>query len=411
MARKFKNQQFFSKMFVFPLKKTFKFQMKRTRAPKEQNPSEIKKIRRKSETDNENVAGNRENLPKNPILTSSGAQLKIIAKLGEGVFGAVYKVVDHSNKKYAVKLFKEEHSEVGEQSWARETAIMKAVTAINSANLIRMEDSWRINESVPNGFLKIAISFELKGRSVFEVMDSTKGKMPAGSEISFEINAIRVMGKQLLEAMEKLESVKIVHLDLKPENICFSSSCTFKTTVTGNVCFIQPSIFHVCVVDFGNARTIRQDKPPKYALVQTQNYRAPEIFLGLPFSVKSDIWSFGCILSELYTGDLLFYGNSKSDTEELQFELMQMIVQQPPSCAMLREAEKIKSTKIRIENGNVYMKRKSKSSFEPPKPLHKQRRPKDLEAIPLFDLLECILIVDPSRRPSLRDISSRTFFK
>lgn len=74
MARKFKNQQFFSKMFVFPLKKTFKFQMKRTRAPKEQNPSEIKKIRRKSETDNENVAGNRENLPKNPILTSSGAQ-------------------------------------------------------------------------------------------------------------------------------------------------------------------------------------------------------------------------------------------------------------------------------------------------------------------------------------------------
>lgn len=93
--------------------------------------------------------------------------------------------------------------------------IMKAVTAINSANLIRMEDSWRINESVPNGFLKIAISFELKGRSVFEVMDSTKGKMPAGSEISFEINAIRVMGKQLLEAMEKLESVKIVHLDLK----------------------------------------------------------------------------------------------------------------------------------------------------------------------------------------------------
>lgn len=40
--------------------------------------------------------------------------------------------------------------------------------------------------------------------------------------------------------------------------------------------------------------------------MQTRSYRAPEIILGCPYTEKIDIWSLGCIVAELYTGQVLF---------------------------------------------------------------------------------------------------------
>ena len=40
--------------------------------------------------------------------------------------------------------------------------------------------------------------------------------------------------------------------------------------------------------------------------MQTRPYRAPEIVLGCPYTDKIDIWSLGCILAELHTGQVLF---------------------------------------------------------------------------------------------------------
>ena len=44
--------------------------------------------------------------------------------------------------------------------------------------------------------------------------------------------------------------------------------------------------------------------------VQSRAYRAPEVILGLPYDTKIDIWSFGCVLYELYTGKVLFLNDS-----------------------------------------------------------------------------------------------------
>ncbi len=38
-------------------------------------------------------------------------------------------------------------------------------------------------------------------------------------------------------------------------------------------------------------------------LVRLRFYRSPEVILGLPYDVSIDMWSFGCILAELYTGN------------------------------------------------------------------------------------------------------------
>jgi dual specificity tyrosine-phosphorylation-regulated kinase 2/3/4 len=48
-----------------------------------------------------------------------------------------------------------------------------------------------------------------------------------------------------------------------------------------------------------------------YTYVQSRYYRAPEVILRIPYSEKVDIWSLGCILAELYTGEPLFPGNNE----------------------------------------------------------------------------------------------------
>ncbi|XVF04245.1 hypothetical protein REPUB_Repub05bG0065900 [Reevesia pubescens] len=41
-----------------------------------------------------------------------------------------------------------------------------------------------------------------------------------------------------------------------------------------------------------------------YSYVQSRSYRAPEVILGLPYDKKIDVWSLGCILAELCTGNV-----------------------------------------------------------------------------------------------------------
>lgn len=51
--------------------------------------------------------------------------------------------------------------------------------------------------------------------------------------------------------------------------------------------------------------------PPVYTYIQSRFYRSPEVILGLPYGLPIDMWSFGCILAELYTGYPLFPGENE----------------------------------------------------------------------------------------------------
>lgn len=45
-----------------------------------------------------------------------------------------------------------------------------------------------------------------------------------------------------------------------------------------------------------------------YQYIQSRFYRSPEVLLGMPYDLAIDMWSLGCILVEMHTGEPLFSG-------------------------------------------------------------------------------------------------------
>lgn len=103
----------------------------------------------------------------------------------------------------------------------------------------------------------------------------------------FTFSRLQVITQQCLEALMYLHSLGIMHCDLKPENILIKSyrRCEIKVIDLGSSCF-------------------ETDNLSLY--VQSRSYRAPEVMLGLPYDQKIDLWSLGCILAELCSGEVLF---------------------------------------------------------------------------------------------------------
>ncbi|CAN0415897.1 unnamed protein product, partial [Laminaria digitata] len=97
--------------------------------------------------------------------------------------------------------------------------------------------------------------------------------------------------------------MKLIHTDLKPENVLLKSWQEREVTLDNGDVIRVPANPRIKVIDFGGA-TYEHDSHA--SVVNTRQYRAPEVILGLRWLYPSDLWSVGCIIAELYLGDLLF---------------------------------------------------------------------------------------------------------
>ena len=103
--------------------------------------------------------------------------------------------------------------------------------------------------------------------------------------------------------MKILSKKSIVHCDLKPENILLMNKTTHRLKV----------------IDLGSACS---EKHFPFQYIQSRYYRAPEILLGISYDISIDLWSIGCIIYELMTGNPLFNCKNEKDLILAQYQFI-----------------------------------------------------------------------------------------
>jgi len=202
-----------------------------------------------------------------------------VQKIGEGTYGVVYKAKDRVDGKFvALKKIRLEHEDEGVPSTAiREIAILQE---LKHANIVTLLDV----ENLPN---KLYLVFEYLDQDLKKYMDSI---------ISLDPLLAKSYIKQLLEGLLYCHSHRILHRDLKPQNLLIDRHGYLK------------------LADFGLARAVCIPVRPYTHEVITLWYRAPEILLGSQaYSMPVDIWSAGCIFAEMLAKRPLFPGDSEID--------------------------------------------------------------------------------------------------
>ena len=128
----------------------------------------------------------------------------------------------------------------------------------------------------------------------------------------FEEPVVKQLMKQILIAVLYLHSKKIIHGDLKLENVLIDSIQTHNRS-SSNSKTLHSCSFDIKLIDFGCSKIFTHYKRQFDDTIGTTIYCAPEV-LKNNYDEKCDVWSCGVIMFILLSGELPFYGNSERET-------------------------------------------------------------------------------------------------
>ncbi|KAF9351221.1 Cyclin-dependent kinase catalytic subunit [Mortierella sp. AD094] len=216
-----------------------------------------------------------------------------LEKIGEGTYGIVYKATQKaSGKTVAMKKIRLENEDEGVPSTAiREISLLKELKHVNVVELIEI-----IHDET-----KLYLVFEFLDLDLKRYMDR---EAKATKVDGLPMEQVKKYLFQLLQGVEFCHARRILHRDLKPQNLLIDDKKRLK------------------LADFGLARAFGIPLRTYTHEVVTLWYRAPEILLGSRhYSTAVDMWSVGCIFAEMITRKPLFPGDSEIDELFKIFEL------------------------------------------------------------------------------------------
>mmetsp|Transcript_163230 Transcript_163230/g.301382 ORF Transcript_163230/g.301382 Transcript_163230/m.301382 type:complete len:544 (+) Transcript_163230:106-1737(+) len=232
----------------------------------------------------------------------------------------------------------------------------------------------------------------------------------------FWLQDLQSFSRQCMEALRFLhDKLHMTHTDLKPENILLHSMQPAREDTFPRQAewlrargfpsnhnagpYKRPVNSQIKIIDFGNATYANENHS---SIINTRQYRSPEVLLSMGWNEVSDQWSIGCILMELYAGEQLFETH-----EELEhLALMERIIGALPQfmMTMAHRSVKEKYLTFQLETGRwrlPWPERSSGSSSE--RHVFSQRRLQD--QVPpnhksFVDFVADLLVLDPSARCS-----------
>ena len=234
----------------------------------------------------------------------------VIKILGEGSYGRVVEAYDKKRKsRCAIKIVRSFSEFRGD-----------AKTEIDMLSTLAANDRQNRNKCIRlvecfDFRAHICIVTDLLGQSIFHFQKHN-------NQLPFPGSQIQNFARQLFISVAFLHDLRLVHTDLKPDNVLLVND-SYHVFPYGR---IAPSCLKTSnrsapttrvllnselrLIDFGLAMFSYDHRP---STVTARPYRAPEILMSLGWSFPCDIWSIGCILVELYTGELLFHPSDDVD--------------------------------------------------------------------------------------------------
>ncbi|CAL4943470.1 unnamed protein product [Urochloa decumbens] len=199
-------------------------------------------------------------------------------RLGEGSFGAVIRA-HHRATGQAVAI-KRLSDAGGHEALLRESLLLEAASkgnqfVVGCRGLARDPATW-----------DLCLVMDCGGGSLRDALRRQTGPLPEST--------VRDAMRQLLTGTKGMHAAHVIHRDIKPHNILFGDD----------------RVLRLC--DFGLA--VDTADPPPYGKAGTRWYMAPEVLLGKPdYDARVDVWSLGCVMAELITGEAPFQGEDEED--------------------------------------------------------------------------------------------------
>lgn len=213
---------------------------------------------------------------------------EVIDILGKGSYGTVLKCKDHKKAALvAVKIFKNK-SYIRSQG-LNEILILRSLADRDKGNclIVSMHESFEFRGH-------LCMSLELLNMSLYSLIKNNSFQ-------GLSVGIVRKFAYQLLNILNFLKKNRVIHADLKPDNIMLLES---KSSLK--------------LIDFDSA-CIGDNKIFTY--IQTRYYRAPEIILSMPYDYAIDMWSFACVIVEMLTGYPLFPAKDEIDLLSMIIEV------------------------------------------------------------------------------------------
>ncbi|GMI69761.1 EF-TU receptor [Hibiscus trionum] len=210
--------------------------------------------------------------------------------IGEGSFGSVYKGVLNDGSWAAIKVFK-----MGQHGAPKSfLAECEALRSIRHRNLVKI-----ISVCSAGDFKALVLKFMPNGNLEQLLHPTSESEV----EKAFGMNQRMKVAQDVASALEYLHhdcETPVVHCDLKPSNILLDEEMTAHVT------------------DFGLARILLKNSPNAHfssslGLKGSIGYMAPEYGMGAGVSTRGDVYSFGIVILEMFTGkkpvDNMFNGD------------------------------------------------------------------------------------------------------
>nr|KAJ3422635.1 Dual specificity tyrosine-phosphorylation-regulated kinase 1A [Polyrhizophydium stewartii] len=211
-------------------------------------------------------------------------RFEIHKALGKGSFGLVVQAYDReSSEQVAIKIIKNRRSFYNQgQVEIRLLQLISGRDQDESNCVVHMKEHFMHRNH-------LCIVYELLHMNLYEILKRNRFT-------GLPLFLVRQFCSQLLCGLRFLSQsdMQIIHCDLKPENIMLRIAD-------------GPQIK---IIDFGSSCF---NKQTTYTYIQSRFYRSPEVIMGHPYTTAIDMWSLGCVLVELLTGEPLFPGKDEHD--------------------------------------------------------------------------------------------------